>query len=215
MTPYYKDSHVTIYHGDCREILQQLSAVECVITDPVWPNSLPQLAGADRPQELLSEALNLITAKRVIIHLGCTSDPRFLDAVPKRWPFLRACWLRLNFPSYRGRILIGSDLAYAFGEAPKSQKGAHLIPGECSTADTDMDITTSRKAHPCARKYPHLTWLVTCFSRPGETILDPFMGSGTTLRAAKDLGRNAVGIEIDERYCEIAARKMGQEVLAL
>lgn len=213
--PYYQDDYATIYHADCRDILPYLDPVDLVLTDPVWPNSLPILQGGDRPQQLLSEALNLIDADRVVIHLGCTSDPRFLSAVPIKWPALRTCWLRLNFPSYRGRILIGSDVAYAFGTPPAASKGKHLLPGECSTSDVDMDISIARKLHPCARKINHVIWLCNIFSANGEVVLDPFMGSGTTLRAAKDLGRKAIGIEICEEYCRIAVKRLQQEILPL
>jgi site-specific DNA-methyltransferase (adenine-specific) len=66
--------------------------------------------------------------------------------------------------------------------------------------------------HPSQKPYPFMTWLVQRLSDEGHTILDPFMGSGTTLRAAKDLRRKAIGIEIEEKYCEIAAKRLEQEV---
>ena len=67
--------------------------------------------------------------------------------------------------------------------------------------------------HPTTKPTEVFGPLVELFSDKGNLILDPFMGSGTTLRAAKDLGRRAIGIELEERYCEIAARRMAQEVL--
>jgi len=68
------------------------------------------------------------------------------------------------------------------------------------------------KTHPCEKPIELLTWCIG-FTGGAQTILDPFMGSGTTLRAAKDLGRKAIGCELEERYCEIAAKRMSQEVL--
>jgi len=69
--------------------------------------------------------------------------------------------------------------------------------------------------HPCPKPLIWMRWAAALGSRTGETVLDPFMGSGTTLRAAKDLGRKAIGIEIEERYCEIAANRMAQLAMPL
>jgi len=71
------------------------------------------------------------------------------------------------------------------------------------------------RLHTTQKPLDLMARLVDLFTDPGDVIVDPFMGSGTTLRAAKDMGRRAIGIELDERYCDIAARRMGQEILPL
>src|SRR6266704_6890620 len=224
MTPYYEHAGITIYCGDSREILPTLSA-ESIITDPIWPNSVFE---GMQPQQLLAETLQDAPGQRVVIHLGCDSDPRFLAAVPIRWPFLRVCWLDYARPSYKGRILYGSDIAYVFGEPPAPKPGAMLMPGKCMAQRIGEKIqreiggpTSAQKnyrrnkvqvgrAHPCPRRIQHVQWLVKWFA--GSSLIDPFCGSGTTLKAAKKLGVPAIGIEIEERYCEIAAKRLSQEV---
>jgi DNA modification methylase len=108
-------------------------------------------------------------------------------------------------------VLGGTEIAYGFGEPVAVNPGRRLIPMWAPKAQHRDDVR--RNGHPCSRHITHQRWLVNWWSEPGETVVDPFMGSGTTLRAAKDQGRRAIGIEIEERYCEIAARRMAQGVL--
>ncbi len=93
----------------------------------------------------------------------------------------------------------------------------YLSLGLGARADLFIHTESSEKnGHPCPK--PFILWeklLLRGSPLKGQTIIDPFMGSGTTLRAAKDLGRKAIGIEIEEKYCEIAAKRMEQEVLPL
>jgi DNA modification methylase len=212
MTPYYQDSAVTIYHGDCREILPVLQ-VGTIITDPTWPNARADIFGKDNPLQMLSgmfAALQTLPL-RAAIHLGCDSDPRFLMAVPEQLTFFRTCWLELVRPHYKGRLMYGSDVAYLFGVPPRSVPNQQVIPGRC----TDSSSSGKEVAHPCPRKIRHVRWLVKWWSELNETIIDPFAGAGTTLLAAKNLGRKAIGVEINEEYCSIAAQRMAQEILEL
>lgn len=206
MTPYYEQEGIVIYHGDCRDVLPFLSA-DTLITDPVWPNASVPLAGSDDPEGLLRGALVVAgPLARVAIHLGCDSDPRFLRAVDDRWPFFRAVSLEIVRVGYKGRLLMTGDFGYLFGVPPVSRKGAHVIPGKC----VDADSTGKQSDHPCPRKLKHVQWLVSWWSEPSDLVVDPFMGSGTTLVAAKRAGRRAVGIEVDERYCEMAVQRLAQ-----
>ena len=76
-------------------------------------------------------------------------------------------------------------------------------------------IIPSKDQHPTEKPTELSGHFLRLHSAPDDIVLDPFMGSGTTLRAAKDLGRKAIGIEIEEKYCEIAAKRLAQEVLPL
>lgn len=229
-TPFYQDEWVTIYHGDCRQILLELGpALETIITDPVWPNSIVELPGSENPAGLFAEMCRALpAAERLIIHLGCDTDPRFLQAVPSSWPFLRVCNLDYTIPHYKGRLLYTGDIAYAFGSPPAYIEGRQLMTRGIvsSVSDRQNQRHTGKHrrrtmdhnpeddiGHPSPRRLEHVRWLVKEFS--DKMVCDPFAGSGTTLIAAKYLNRKSIGIEIKEEYCEVAANRCRQSVMDL
>lgn len=129
-------------------------------------------------------------------------------------------------PSYVGRILMGSDVAYAFGSPPRSRPGRRVLPGRCMAKKNDTKqwnterghgttsgVDYAKNPHPCPRRLEHVSWLVSVFAN--DAVLDPFCGVGTTLLAAKHHSLPAIGIELDERFCELAAKRLEQEVFAL
>jgi DNA methylase len=220
--PYYEHAGITIYHGDAREILPQLVPAS-IITDPVWPNASKLLAGADNPTRLWGEAMRVLpkSVECLAVHLGVLSDPRFLRTVPKRLKFFRVCWLPMIPVSFWGRAVNGGDVAYIYGVPP----GKGIIGGQCqdcgeqslfpkhhgrNRGNKEYADAQARAPHPSPRKLAHVRWLVSRFAI--GPICDPFTGTGTTLLAAKEMGITAIGIEIEERHCELAAKRLSQEV---
>lgn len=195
----------TLHLGDCREILPSIAAADALITDPVWPNCpIDLLPGADDPTALFRDACGALPAlKRMVVVMRHDSDPRFLAPVPL--PYVRACWLPYVIPGYIGRLLGGDEIAYCFGEPIPSRPGQRVIAGR---AEPEQPAGRKANGHPCSRAIGHFRWLTRWWSEPGETVLDPFMGSGTTGEAALGGGRKFIGIEIERRYFDIACERL-------
>jgi site-specific DNA-methyltransferase (adenine-specific) len=196
----------TLYRADCRDLSPNLLVGDTILTDPVWPNCPPGLLqGSDDPAGLLSACLDQITARRLVLVVRHDSDPRFFRAVPDRWPFFRVQILPYVIPGFIGRKLGGDELAYSFGEPIPSSPGRRVIPGYGPKVQPHGRRANGR---PCSRSLDHFKWLVDWWSLPGETVIDPFMGSATTGVACALLGRRFVGVEIEPRYFEIACKRI-------
>jgi len=198
--------------GDCREVMKQIpnGVILSIITDPIWPNA-KNIFDVNDPWKLLNDALVEASrfTERVVIQLGLDSDPRFLTAVPSRYEYVKSFSLRYAVPNHKGRILYDRDIAYFFGKIPSSIPGRRLLTSQTLTADN----TGKSSDHPCPRKLSHVKYLVWQCTDENDIILDPFMGSGTTAVAAKQLGRSFIGIEVNPEYCAIAEDRLRQEEL--
>lgn len=224
--PYYDDGRgIVIFLGDCRDILPHLPNVDLVLTDPPYGVGLGDHEDAHETRagvglkkqryksyEDTYENFKSIVVPSVTLALSKTNRAVVFAAGTMMWDFPRPNAVSaIYLPAGNGRHCWGfQNLAHfmLYGSAPDLNLGSkNTVMRSSHLGD--------KNGHPCSKPMEWLTWLVSLGSRAGETILDPFMGSGTTLRAAKDLGRKAIGIEIEEKYCEIAVKRLSQEVLDL
>jgi site-specific DNA-methyltransferase (adenine-specific) len=227
MRPYYDDGTCIIIHGDCREVLPGLTA-DVVITDPPYDDS----SLAVLPYLLCHQTAAVFGYPELLVG-WCVK----LCVVPSEW----VTWSITNAMANGSALLPRSSEHIAiFGLVPGARRilrprttagqrlastGAKAMRRHSLEVARDGDVwqaaapgrgfNADTRLHPNEKPLHIMRRLVELCSDPSDLILDPFMGSGTTLRAAKDLDRRAIGIEIEERYCEIAARRLGQEVLNL
>lgn len=231
--PYYQDEKagIVIYCADYREILPQLPKMNLVLTDPPYDDfthagafTMPERFIKDDPSNMgipfpsLSdiagtvEALLSVCDGWVICFCAFEMLKEFQSAKPNNY-IRGGIWDRVsNTPQISGDRPAQGGEGIAILNA---RNGRMKWNGGGKAAIWRHRVEAGHKQHPTQKPLLLFTELMSLFSNEGETVLDPFMGSGTTLRAAKDLGRRAIGIDIEERYCEIAARRLQQEVLAL
>lgn len=198
----------TLILGDCLEVMPTLGHVDSVITDPVWPNCPADLIpGHDDPYGLFERFCAVLPddLRQLVVIMRNDCDPRFLSPVPKYLRFQQVAWCMYTMPGYLGRVLGGNETVYAFGEAVKSVEGRRVIP---SLSPKAQPSDRPPNGHPCSRALIHAEWIVNWFYDKWETVLDPFMGSGTTLVACAKLGRKGIGIELEEKYFEIACNRV-------
>ncbi len=224
MKPYYQDNAVTIYHGDCREILPGLEPVDLVLTDPPWGTPISCEPGYDAEKidflDLVSDAMR--EGALIYCFWNAKNIPYFQAEFERRFNLknIIVCfkenmvtrpWDKAAFQYQWEPIFFGSKGKTNFESGPISCATETPCGDVWRSVKPQSNFYWDNKMHTAQKPHSIMIRCIT-FSQAG-LVIDPFMGSGTTLRAAKDLGRKAIGIEIEEKYCEIAAKRMSQEVL--
>ena len=218
MEPYYSDDSVTIYHGDCREIIDALE-FDVVVTDPPYGvgyalqpvvvgrghrrrqmGGLPPVYGDDSP----FDPSHILAAGKPTVMFGANY---YSDRLPTSGGWI--CWDKTG--GGRGPKNSFTDVEMAWTNTRKNPViFHHLWKGLCRDSEAGQKVK-----HPTQKPVVLMGLIVDLVSNPGDVVFDPYAGSGPTLLAAKNLGRKAIGIEIEERYCEIAARRLAQQALAV
>lgn len=199
MKPYFEDNNIVIYHSDYREVIDSLE-YDTIITDPpygVYFNYNDEFV--DNEKYFLENINYLIDTKKPLI---TTCSLTKLSIIPK--PKWIGVWHKpLSKANYKNTVLYPHWEPILF----------YNIDQIIERSDVYQFNPSKNKKHPTTKPVELYRELI-CNFKP-KILLDPFMGSGTILRAAKDLNTKAIGIEISEEYCEIAAERMSQSVMSL
>jgi len=240
--PYYEHAGITIYHGDSFDLLHGLTGIDAVVTDP--PYSSGGAFRGDRAMQTSTKYVNSDTAAYRPEFAGDNRDQRAFMVWCTLWlnaarQASRSGAVLASFidwrqlPTLTDAVQCGGwtwrNLATWWKPGIRMQRGQfsgsaeYVIYGTNGPVSSDFDGAVQNvfrcapvgdKDHIAEKPVEVMRWIMSVVS-PSSVVLDPFMGSGTTLRAAKDCGHSAIGIDVDERYCEIAAKRLSQEVLPL
>ena len=234
MKPYYEDDFVTLYHGDCLEVTEWLEA-DVLVTDPPYgiAHRDKRSSGATREERLRRSQERHAAGTAYISN---DHDTGVRDKMLALWDvrpgLVFGSWRRPR-PKHTVQRLIwhktdpGTGLSspdshpwiskdeeiYVIGER-MGAFGNGRVDGNVYTTDEIRGAYTSQIGHPTPKPIALMGKLLDKCQREW-TIADPFAGSGSTLVAAKQLGRRAIGVELEEKYCEIAAQRLSQDVLDL
>jgi site-specific DNA-methyltransferase (adenine-specific) len=219
--PYYKTELGTLYHGDCLEIMPHLGPVDLVLTDP--PYGVAHCTGGDKgtyqkavygttrfddTEEYRKNvvvpfiALCVEKFERVVLTPGIFGlrDYPPPDDIGCFWTPAAQTHGRWGFRTF-------NPILY-YGKSPRAGKGD-------SPSGKQLTEKAKKNGHPCPKPIGAWMWLLHKASFSTDTVLDPFIGSGTTAVACERLNRRWIGIEISEKYCEIAAKQIEDEARQL
>jgi site-specific DNA-methyltransferase (adenine-specific) len=211
--PYYEHAGITIYHADCRDVLPLLPPVDLVLTDPPYGIGWSRGAGTGGAKSHDGIQGDEDTSARDAVLAWFSNTPGIVfGSFYAPYPASLKQVLIWKKPSDSG--VVGSvtgfrrDAEPIFLVGPWPQR--HVRWSSVLVSTGGMGAIAATTGHPHTKPIPLLSSLLR-YSE-AKSVCDPFMGSGSTLRAAKDLGLSAIGVEIEESYCEIAAKRLGQEV---
>jgi DNA modification methylase len=243
--PYYADESVTLYHGDCTEVMPDLDGVDHVITDPPYSQHVHGAARSSRMVSANDRGGKYGADVRRNVDLGFAhlepdvrdSCARLFSALARRWVLVfsdtesshlwredltshgldyvrTGAWIKVgSTPQFSGdRPATGFEavtIAHPKGRKRWNGGGKHALWSHPIVLDRGR--TGDARLHTTQKPLSLMAELVSLFTDAGETILDPFAGSGTTLLAAKRTGRRAVGIEQDEAYCDVIAKRLAAQ----